>query len=284
MAAAGIEVTGLVSFAALTFVAWDAVLGIADEVEFIWQRQNGWMRWLYCFIRYFPIISEVGLLTLLVQPNKTPNISTFICTTSTIVDHILLESMILAVEIILIIRIYVLYNRSRRVLIAILGLFAASIVVTFVGVHIASSRLLYDEQCFVSSAPTIFIAAWVAPAIFDTVLCILILMKFGESWREGLGKSPILNIIVRDGIWAYLLVLIMMVLNCLTYTVVRHTLSGTLYFWTLSILSFVGSHVLLNLRQIGSDGPPFWATESSFSDIQFEEVDRVLPTVSATSS
>ncbi|KAL1943889.1 hypothetical protein VTO73DRAFT_3707 [Trametes versicolor] len=58
---------------------------------------------------------------------------------------------------------------------------------------------------------------------------------------------------VRDGTWAFILSLVILVLNLVVYNVFLKTLPGVAYFWATSILSFIGSHVLLNLRQIALD-------------------------------
>lgn len=41
--------------------------------------------------------------------------------------------------------------------------------------------------------------------VFETALFVMTIAKFRQSRMEGLGKRPILDTIVRDGIWAYLL-------------------------------------------------------------------------------
>lgn len=88
-----------------------------------------------------------------------------------------------------------------------------------------------------------------SPVAFDAFMFALTMLKFRQSRREEL-RRPILNTMVRDGTWAFILTLgespaitmflgahaltgraVVMVLNAVIYTVFSETLSGIFYLY-----------------------------------------------------
>ncbi|KAI0646458.1 hypothetical protein C8Q79DRAFT_1010084 [Trametes meyenii] len=207
--AATIRTTGLSSAMALTFLAWDIFTSFSDEVQLIWQASNGWFRWLYAFIRYVPLLTEIGR-----------------CAGGTLTEAVLMEFIIVAVEVVLLIRVYALYGRSKRVLLALLTGLAGSVCVTVFGMYFAANGFVYDGQCLVAASTRIVLIVWLSPVAFELVLLGLSLFKFGESRRQGLGKRPILDTLIRDGTWAFLSSLVVMVINAASYTIYSNELSS----------------------------------------------------------
>ncbi|KAI0937519.1 hypothetical protein AcV7_003525 [Taiwanofungus camphoratus] len=92
--------------AALTFIIWDLVVHFTDEVKYVWRGRNGWFRWLYCFIpsvyllwqkpRFLPSSPKGGLVRTF--------FSMATCSLSETIESVLLESVIIAVEVVLILR------------------------------------------------------------------------------------------------------------------------------------------------------------------------------------
>ncbi|KAL1943890.1 hypothetical protein VTO73DRAFT_3708 [Trametes versicolor] len=266
------QTTGYSSAAALTFLAWDVCISFSLEVRLIWGRPNGYLRWLYAFIRYLPLFAEMVFFVYFVFPGPTTISAGKLCRANTVASAIVLECTIVAVELVLLVRVHALYNRSRVVLVALLAGFAASFCATFFGMYSAADHLQFDEQCLISSAPRIMILVWLSPVAFDAFMFALTMLKFRQSRREGL-RRPILNTMVRDGTWAFILTLVVMVLNAVIYTVFSETLSGIFYFWATSVLSFIGSHVLLNLRQIALEPRLSWDYGSDSTTICLDDID-----------
>jgi len=273
--------TSYATLAAVALLVWDTIIHFGDEVELIWKFSNGWFRWLYCFVRYFPLAVELALWAMYNSEHQLysdGNTSNSTCENSSAIESGLLEAVVLAVEIVLIVRVYVLYDRSKRMLGVILALFATSVALAIVGMILASNNMHFDGLCIMTSPSYMLIASWLAPVAFETLLFILTLVKFAESARAYLGHRPILHVIVRDGTWAYALAFMIMVLNTVE-PLIRAGLSAILYFWAMSILSFIGVHVLLNLRRLARE-IPISSTPSTFSDPVFENMDLRLPVTS----
>ncbi|KAI0367237.1 hypothetical protein BV20DRAFT_1055033 [Pilatotrama ljubarskyi] len=216
----------------MTFLTWDFVISFPEEVQYVWQQPNGWIRWLYAYIRYMPLFAEVGTFAYFAVEAKTgpADFTGGQCNANTVAASAILHSVIIGVEIVLLVRVHALYNRSRSVTFALVAGFAASLCASLLGIYFALRQLRYDGRCLVSSAPRIMLLAWLSPVMFETFLFMLTMAKFRESRLEGTGgKRPILNTIVRDGTWGFFLALVVMVLNAVIYTRDSDMLSGRFY-------------------------------------------------------
>jgi hypothetical protein len=116
-------------------------------------------------------------------------------------------------------QIYAVYNRSRKLLVILSGLFLAEAASTLALLDLALNRLGATgleisvrlpgvvipvselEGCFsVSSQAYFFI--WLPPLIFETILCLLMLYKAWGLYADDWG-NPLLNLIIRDRYAAY---------------------------------------------------------------------------------
>ncbi|CCM00778.1 uncharacterized protein FIBRA_02820 [Fibroporia radiculosa] len=130
----------------------------------------------------------------------------------------------------------------------------------------------FDELCLVTFAPKSIIVAWVVPAGFEALLSTLVIYKFLQNIQDlpGLSTQPILYVFTRDAVWAFLLMLASAIVTALSYTVFPSGLSGSFYFWNISLSSFAGSHVLLNLRQVGANAGDL--SSPSLSELDFDRM------------
>ncbi|KAJ6576852.1 hypothetical protein B0H10DRAFT_929726 [Mycena sp. CBHHK59/15] len=72
------------------------------------------------------------------------------------------------------------------------------------------------------------------------------------SMREGWGDLPIVVLVMRDGTWAFFLLFAVVGGDASLYALKNHTFSSVLYGWLLSVFSFSGYRVLLNLDRLGA--------------------------------
>ena len=126
--------------------------------------------------------------------------------------------------------VHALYSRSRLVLLGLLAGLAAAVCATFCGMWFAMGDFIYDAECFASSSPKLMPLVWsvaalhvferrdslgagnmcndrLSPVAFEAALFIMTLVKFQESRRFGLGRRPILDTIMRDGTWGFVVAL-----------------------------------------------------------------------------
>ncbi|RDX54643.1 hypothetical protein OH76DRAFT_1469309 [Lentinus brumalis] len=276
--------------AAVAWLSWDWVISMGDEMQLIWRRSNGWFRWLYVFIRYVPLLGEIALFAWLyvVEPKTAVT-----CDKMALVEGLLVGCVIVGEEVVLLVRgsrsphvgmdvesadlrvwvVHILFNKRRAVLRALLGLFMACTLATLIGMYFTAIQVKYDDLCLITSGTYAMLLVWLTPVFFETVLFAMTMWKFWQSRREGLGKRPILDALVWNGTWAYAVTLVNMVLDAFILTRFIQIHSPIMYFWTLSLLSFVGSHVLLDLRRLGTRTSLPWCNQTIFGDVLPEDIE-----------
>lgn len=56
--ASGAQAVNRSSIAALAFLVWDILITFDDEVKYIWPRPWNYMKCVYFFVRYVPVLVE----------------------------------------------------------------------------------------------------------------------------------------------------------------------------------------------------------------------------------
>ncbi|RPD65628.1 hypothetical protein L227DRAFT_649668 [Lentinus tigrinus ALCF2SS1-6] len=259
--------------ASITFVLYDILLNLGNEIDLIWTGRNHWTRLLYLVVRYAPLCVLCSLLMLVVHgvawnPER--------CVVMLVYQNIAIQSLTLAVELILLSRVYAMYGQNRTLLLS-LSAFLVVEVGSMVGVlSVTIPEFRMTEGCVVTLTPRLFSFYWILPLAFETTLFTLTLYKFVTSIAERsvLGRrNSIMFVLMRDGTWAYAIIFVAMLLNTVFYAVETTPLAGVGFSWEIATLSFAGSHVLLNTRRIAwyPQGTSFWTNATAeFSASKFE--------------
>ncbi|KAH9922534.1 uncharacterized protein B0H18DRAFT_515038 [Fomitopsis serialis] len=111
---------GLHAAAALTWLAYDYVLSLEDEVDLIWSSADTVPKLLYFISRYFGLI---------VQCMNCADIPRLYCRAALIWTAIALYTLVFCVEFSLMLRIYALYGQSRLIFLILSSAFAVETLV-----------------------------------------------------------------------------------------------------------------------------------------------------------
>ncbi|KAJ3489347.1 hypothetical protein NLI96_g2195 [Meripilus lineatus] len=169
--------------------------------------------------------------------------------------------------------VYALYRSSRRLLVGLLSFLFVFSVGNVLLTLFTVKGITLDNDCNPHHITIIFYLARIVGFGFDTVLLALTVLG---SWRHalrakrlgGFGGSPLMYVLMRDGIWIYVSVLSIFIVSLVTsvteapskilhawYVLALDTsrpLTISIYDsirgWILPICSSVGSHAILNLR------------------------------------
>ncbi|KAH8089867.1 hypothetical protein BXZ70DRAFT_493784 [Cristinia sonorae] len=234
--------------AAVAILTYDIMITFGDEVEMIWRRQWTFAKGMYIAARYIPWIFELALIAINADGTTGLFFSEPDCRRWIIVQGVILQLIISTVDIVLMTRVYALYNRNLRLMTGLGLLFLGEVAYMIYVLTVVTPRLVFNADCFVISSPKIFINYWIVSLIFETILFSLTLFKFGEAMWNGWGKRPVMKQFVRDGTWAYTLIFIAMLINSLFYKLVHSPLAGICFTWLLTVLSYAGSRLILNPR------------------------------------
>jgi hypothetical protein len=237
-----------------------------------------------CYSALLFVGTEVGLVLGTSTPASCPGWYAFQGAT--------LQALLLAVELLLAQRVYVLYGRSRTMWRFLAGALLVENVVMLATLVRAVPTLQFNEYCIVTSSTTTavllcgsvlrLLGGWnranappnsAAPIVFEALVLGLTLWKTLRGLR-GPGRAPLLTLLLRDGTWAFLAVFgtrpsrpprpapmltqgtVAFVLNAICYSVVRGAASAVLYAWLYAVLGIVGGRLVLNphttVRELGA--------------------------------
>ncbi|THH01022.1 hypothetical protein EW026_g1602 [Hermanssonia centrifuga] len=216
---------------ALSWLIWDTIIHFDVEVACIWQRPKLRVKMTYAFIRYGTIF-QAGAVATLAGSARFSNTG---CRDWIIEELVYMEALTLVVEVILVMRLYVLYNQNKTILLAMVTLFAAEIAMMIAVLVFVLPRMTFGPDCLVAGAPSFFMAYWLSSLAFETFLFVLTLVAFFQSVRREWGRQSILFVFVRDGTWAFVIIFICLLLNTLMYRLNTNPLAGMGYFGYLGL-------------------------------------------------
>ncbi|KAI0776590.1 hypothetical protein BD413DRAFT_468406, partial [Trametes elegans] len=253
--------------ACVTVLTWDVLLMFSDEVELVWRRAWTPAKYMYFIARYVPWTVQLSLLAINVDGSTGLRFTAEQCAAWEVVQAILLQFIVSTVDVILVMRVYALYGKSRALLGVLGALFVAEIAFLCYVLARVTPRLTFNDECFVTSSPPIFQYYWIVSLLFETLLFALTMYKFLEAVHQGWGKRPVMQQFVTDGTWAYALIFVVMLINMMMYKYVHSTLTGICYTWLMVVLSFAGSRLVLNPRRpsMPDEAEPF--TNSSHIEL-----------------
>ncbi|KAH9974224.1 hypothetical protein BJV74DRAFT_753527, partial [Russula compacta] len=245
----------LPSVAALSFLAWDILITLDQEVDTVWSKPNRfYSKWLFLFVRYFAVAMQISLLFVGTRISLNFHYTERDCIKWYIFQEVGTQLLVAAVEFILIIRVHALYDRKIAVTATILSLFLVENVIMIVTLAKVIPRVRFDSNCTVIHSPSgliFFAAAFVA---LETVLFVLTLIKFLIALRDGWGRTPVLHLLVRDGTWAFILIFVTLCVNVGFYIGDGNSsISAIAFPWLLSVESFAGARIVLNLHAVTLD-------------------------------
>ncbi|KAH9985263.1 hypothetical protein BJV77DRAFT_1071528 [Russula vinacea] len=278
------------SVAALSFLVWDVLITLDQEVDAIWssvlfffsgvafshlslrRTNSSYSKWLFFFVRYFAVAMQISLLFVGTELSISFHYTESDCVKWYIYQEVGTQLLVAAVESILIVRVHALYDRNLSVTVPLVVLFVLeniAMIATFVtvipGVRFDATCTVirsppsllifaYGHVLLISSAILILVFYSAAFVLFETVLFVLTLIKFLVALRGGWGRTPVVFLLVRDGTWAFILIFVTLCVNAGFYIGEGNTAISAIAFpWLLSIESFAGARVVLNLHAISSD-------------------------------
>jgi len=247
-----IVLTTRVAASATSFLIYDTILQMEDEVTYIWSQKNSYVKWAYMFIRHVPYLAQISIGALVADSLFDQAWNPDQCRRVIIYQFAVIEALTIAIEIVLILRINAMFNGNRIIIAMVLLLFFMEIFGMIAILAISIPKMQITSKCMVIYTPPIFTSYWIVSLSFETMLFGLTIIKFFTSVSRGLGRQSIMYILVRDGTWAFGVIFGVMLLNSLFYDLIHSPIDGLCFYWELSAISSVGSRVLLNLRRFAA--------------------------------
>jgi len=235
--------------AAVVMLTWDIITTMPDEVDHVWSKRWTHVKAMYLVSRYSPWVFQLALLTLSINGSTGLFFTEDQCRKWMIMQAAMLQAIVTTVDVILVIRVYAMYNKDRILISCLIVLSIGEVAALCYVLAEIAPKLGFSAECFVISSPRLFIAYWITSLTFESILFILILAKFYLAVIQGWGHGRGMQQFIADGTWAYALIFATMLTNAIFYQYMHSPLAGICFTWLLSVLSFAGSRLILNPRR-----------------------------------
>lgn len=204
---------------AMAWFFYDYALTFGDEVQYIWRRKVTWSAIMFLLTRYL-----AGLMVIVnTLPCTVRGFTAFECSLFAWFEGIGTFILFFFIQVILQLRLYVMYNRSRRIFI----INACLMVIEF-GVSGVLMKIYYPNvtpvivppstlgSCYVER-PQESAAVWAPPVAFESYLAILAVWKIVQEHSLLRDTSSLMSLMVRDNIVYFLLIVLAMTVNPLVF-------------------------------------------------------------------
>jgi len=277
--------------AALTFLAYDIILSFSQEVKYIWRSKASPITVLYFIVRYYSLITIIAIVGIFTHVN----VPIHVCKQYFLWTIIGGPSVfIITLDLILLLRVFALYDRSKRLfsilLVLVLGDFAAALWGAIKLAKALAAKVMLIPAPWrgcVTAVPDMkyILTCYVPNYTLSLLFLAMTLWKLLENHQDVYGKftwkslrnmdnmSPLLFAFVRDGSVFFALASVATFLGLIASFMVHGPIQAAFFPWTLAMYSYSGAHLVLNLRAAGTKGnaDQSWNETLSYrpDDLQF---------------
>ncbi|KAJ6575990.1 hypothetical protein DFH09DRAFT_1150158 [Mycena vulgaris] len=239
----------------ISFFFWDHILTLDTEVRYLWKRRKFASSYSFFVIRYFAFASNVpGVVFLFYTiPDNT-------CLWWSLIYALAILLVQLLISIVMILRMYALYNRSKRLL---WTLIVIGVILTGVSAWNAQGQkgavITILPGChpnFPSATAFHLAGSWAALFFFDTIIFGLTVYN-GWTTRQRMGPQATMSfhtLILRDGAMYFAVMILANMANLLTFFTHTVILPGSLATFASCISITMMTRLMLNLHQHADRG------------------------------
>ncbi|KAK0203852.1 hypothetical protein DFS33DRAFT_1334698 [Desarmillaria ectypa] len=235
---------GYLQIISISFLYWDHLITIDDELRLIWNKPKTFGSYLFFTNRYLAFFGNITV-TILGFTTLSPTS----CNRYALYRQILLVSTQVVVCTMLTMRIYALYTRNIRVLKYMLGSGVILFTVSCWALTDQKGDRWEDSGCHIGlpRVTAIRIAtAWEALFIYDSML---FAFTFYRAYIYRTENIPLLYLVFRDGAIYYAAMALATLSNVLTFYLAGPFLRGGLSSSASSVSVTLMSRLSLNLHQ-----------------------------------
>ncbi|KAI0709922.1 hypothetical protein C8Q76DRAFT_858930 [Earliella scabrosa] len=255
---AQLRVSVYANVASLALLLYDWQLTFGDEVNMVWKSKAKLSKALFLWIRYFCIASHIFGTVVYVIEKPLPAV----CSVATRLQIASPNAIWWSVEFVFALRVWILYRRSRKLLVFLAFMYLTSIIVSIIILIKALVRVIpvsIPDGLGVSGCFSIVSERVYEPIILGVIttstLCILTVFRTLQARRE-LTSSPIMTLFLRDGLLYYFSVFAVFLINLMLFRF-GNTTSKNLFAGFLdvtpslaSIPCMFGTRVLINILSL----------------------------------
>ncbi|PPQ97129.1 hypothetical protein CVT26_000614 [Gymnopilus dilepis] len=234
----------LATVATLAFLLYEHAITFRGEVVHIWRRPFTMVRATFIFARYFTLVVQTVNLYLVFGPFSRTSIPGSTCKQWFLFQIASACAIMAALDLILMLMVYALYRKSRRVGLFLALLFWAQIAVDFATSPKSVLDVNYNSIC--DTTETHGVVIYFCLSVWITHLSLAGLTGYKKNLL-GLG-APVVRRVLRDGTWI-LVVVCSLFTVIIPYAFVNQVSQAHVVFgWPTAILSIACCRIIINMR------------------------------------
>ncbi|KAG2015467.1 hypothetical protein CC2G_008737 [Coprinopsis cinerea AmutBmut pab1-1] len=236
------------SGAALAAILWDWAITFGDEVELIWSKSHSsWLKWIFLFTRYYIILASIAARAVEAVMVFSDHYLSWTSLRVWYSCQVLVASHAMsALEVVLMIRVYALYNRPRwmATLFVLLLLLENGIVLVGIIAHLPKDS--FHPMDLVENLPPSFSYFGFTTMAVQGVIMYLTVRRYMQGpWKT----IPLVKLIFRDGTLAFTVLSISsLVMAIYTLCGLPYAVAG--YPWLLVAISAVTCRMIINMQRL----------------------------------
>ncbi|KAI0078391.1 hypothetical protein K474DRAFT_916439 [Panus rudis PR-1116 ss-1] len=249
-----LQVVRDVQVVAMALLVADCVTLLTEEIELIWKSKWTVTKILYLLSRYSPFIDTPLNLVYYLTPGITPHACTV---TYTVATWSTAWGMALS-ELVLLVRTYAIYSRSRKVLIFLGVLWLLWVGANIPIIHIFTKSLRYGDPptpglpgCYATAESPIVFASFATLTLFEILIVIMTVRKGYLHFQQGTSRSQLAYVLYRDGVLFFIALLACSLGNVILLVSAPPQYLDLLDTLTRVIHSLICCRILLNIRNAG---------------------------------
>jgi len=249
MAASLLLLVSSSSNAALFLLLWEILITLDQEVEYIWVKPcTAWIKWVFLFARYFPLAIQIcnrGIeLAIFKQYPLSVNAVRIWHSCQVLVALIVL----MPGEVVLMARVYALYNQARWIFNFFSVILVAETVVVVLG-FVLTMPQNYELRAFITDMPHSFAYFGIAMLVTQVTILVLSAVKYFRGRWGTAQAAPLVKLLVRDGTMAFVAVSSLS-LMLMIYAFIGTHWAATEYAWFVTFLSVTECRIIINMQTL----------------------------------
>ncbi|EGN99615.1 hypothetical protein SERLA73DRAFT_134913 [Serpula lacrymans var. lacrymans S7.3] len=247
------DVVRYLSAAGLVILLYDHLLTFADEVALIWTSSRSFAKYLYLMNRY--LVPQVLIVTAYQMCGFSGyQFTDERCRVLLSISSILAIISISIANLLVLIRVAMLWDNDRSIVFLLSAGFLASFSVTISMMALTLYRTWYGieystiaKMCAVTNTSPALIAVWAAPLLFElVVLAFTVVNAIARPRRANLMLVKALR---RDGIMFFIAIACLRILNLALAATRKSALVLLAVYFVWSMVTLILNRSLLNLRR-----------------------------------
>ncbi|KAI0770755.1 hypothetical protein BC629DRAFT_772988 [Irpex lacteus] len=240
-----------IHMASISLIVFDWLLLFSDEVQYVWHKRWHFVDYLYLISRYLPFLDTVLIFIKCFSPKVQPDG----CHALEAIGGLSLAFGLLVSELILVWRTYAIWDKSTKILRALLALWMALLISTVYCViadikstHYTPPPLSNLPSCNLLSGDRVLHVQFICLLSFELVIIILTAVRAVEQ-SHSFSNGQVTRAVYRDSI---LFFICLFVFSAATVWIPRHGIlkyDDSLAQLTRNVHSILCCRTVLHLRQ-----------------------------------